>query len=422
MKVVGVVSVAMSPLYLDAIESLSKFCDEVYIRYDKYAGDPEHLRKLHKLQINGKLKLQPICVSHNKWTCPEWREDCLEIAAQGKPDIILCPDEDEMFDDSLADELKDFWKSDANAMMFSYHPLASDDGRTINEGMPYPPEPHCKAFKWKKGLSYFPYHGNAQIAQYALNPKDKWQAKTKINHYCAYTHGMEMTKRWRSDTPMGRGEKVVTMIGFGPSASQPMDIRGEIWSVNDCYNVFNPEMMKRTTRIFDIHMESKRERLVLKNGTMHFKHYDDLGKKGHRIILERPHPLVANSEAYPLYDVLHHFNGIRCYGGTIAYMMALAIMEGYTTIQIYGFDQMDWEHTIQRESFIFWCGIAMGKGIGMGGQLTFLSRYKRLYGYEYGPEMDDETNKQMWRGFPFEIKMKEESRAVRGDLFSNEPQ
>lgn len=418
MKIAGMVAVSNFPYAITHIRKLCEICDEVYIRYDAIRGDPEHLLALNKMAEQPDSKIKHIQIVNEQWRVPHWREDCL-IMIPANTDIVLCPDEDEVFGDGIKEELMAFYNSTKLGMMFSYEPLVADDGRTINGGMPYPPEPHMKAFKFQVGLSYWPYHGNAIIAKYH-SPDCWWNANTKIKHYCCFTKAMEDAKKFRSDTPKSKGVKAVTIVGFGPSAQKlnEQNTIGEVWSLNDCYQGFSPQLLRATTRIFDLHMPHKREHLPAKDGREHFWHLDQLGRRGHRIILQKPHPLVYGSEAYPIYKVLSHF-GLRYFTGSCAYLIPMAILEGYTHIAIFGFDQKDWEHIRQRESFVFWIGVAMGQGIQFSGELTFLNDCKRMYGYEWGPEWDEQANRDLWDPFPFEVKMKEKTQASAGELHGN---
>jgi len=420
-KIAAMIAICNFPYWRRTIDALESVADDIVVRYDDNAGDPEILRELNKMADSKQHKIRHIQIVKESWRCPQWREDCLALICKldVKPDIILCPDEDEIFESTLKDELAQFWLSEKKGMMFSYAPLVSDNGRVINEGMPYPPDPHMKAFKYEDGISYWPYHGNAIIAKYQ-NPVCHWKATTKIRHYCCFTQAMEQTKHFRSDTPKGRGIKAVTIVGFGPSA-QKLDeskVRGEVWSMNDCYQGFSTPLMKNVTRVFDIHMIHKRVNLPAKDGKQHLWHLDQLGRLGHRIILQQPHAQVTNSEAYPLYQILGYF-GLRYFTGTGAYMLANAIYEGYNHISVFGLDQRDWEHLKQRDCFAFWCGIAMGRGIEMGGELTFLNMVNRIYGYEWGPEFDEQAQKDLWDGFPFDIRMKEKTQASAGELHGN---
>lgn len=411
MVVHGVMAVSSFPNWKESFLKLASLCDKVHVRMDVANGDASIMKELDEYRLANPDKFGN-CVASTGWSVPDWRQDCLDLC--GPCDIVLCPDQDEIFEDSMSEELKDFYKSDKRAMMFSYNPMVTDDGRQVNGGVPYPPDPHCKAYKWQKEMSYFPYHGDGKIAQY-IKPDMWWWAKTKINHYCCYTKAMEQAKRFRSDTPKGRGNKAVTLIGFGPSSDKAV-IRGEVWSLNNCDEVFNKDTMMRVTRIFQMHQPEKVLWKPCIDKRTHLEHLDYCGKMGHRIIMQEACPQIYGSEAYPLLDVKSKLGyGIFC--GTPSYLVAMAILEGYTEINVYGFDQSDWEHTIQRDNFATWCTYAMGRGIKVQGCVTWMERHTKMYGYDYGPEWDDYQNKLLWWGHPMEIKYKIPSRAGEGQFF-----
>jgi hypothetical protein len=176
--------------------------------------------------------------------------------------------------------------------------------------------------------------------------------------------------------------------------------------------------MKRITRIYEMHKFEKREKMTVRDGKQHFYHLNELGKLGHRIIMQKEHHNIVNSEAYPLYDVISV--GMDYFMGTPCYMLAQAIMEGYTHIRVFGFDQMDYEHVLQRACWSFWMGIAIGRGIKVDGAMPFITSFNaRRYGYDYGPEMDKEMERLLWLGHPMECHYKHESRAVKGDFYGN---
>lgn len=418
MKIAGMMAICSFPFWRRSFDALYNICDHVVVRFDGINGDPEILQELLRLQKEPNSRIVHVHVVTSPWSCPQWREDCLRLLDDVKPDIVLCPDEDEVFDDGLVAELAEFWKSDKKGMMFKYHALAAIDGREINRGVPYPPDPHMKAFKWEPLLCYSPYHGDGKLARYH-RPELHWQAQTKIQHYTAYTRGLEAGKHWRSNTPRARLDKSVTLIGFGNSALGPIRPIGEVWGLNNCYDSFAQDLMKNVTRIYEMHMESKRDRMIAGDGQLHFWHLDQLGRLGHRIVMQKPLPQIYGSEAFPLLQMQHAFP-FGYFHGTPPYMVAHAILDGYTHIRCYGFDQIDFEHRKQRECFAFWIGIAAGRGIKISGAFTFMEEDKRLYGYDYGPEWDEVSNGVLWNAFPFEIKMKEESRAAKGALFAGD--
>lgn len=415
MKIVSMIALNRFPFWKRTFDHIYKMSDKVFVRFDGLQGDPAILQELREISEQPNSKLAMVNIVKGKWSCPEWREECLAMVHDEKPDIVIALDEDEKFEDTIEEEMKAFWLSEKKGMMFFYNPLVTKDSSLVNGGFPYPPEAHMKVFKWEAGLSYWPYHGAGVLGKYG-NPACHWMAKTKINHYCAYTEGMRLAKRWRSDTPIAKGRKAVTLMGFGPSSEGNLDIAGEVWSLNNCYQVFKPELMKRVTRIYEMHQFHKRDRELAHDGQPHFWHLDQLGQLGHRIIMQAPHPQIANSEAFPLNKVIHDLQ-FRYFDGTPCYLLAHALLDGFNDIRVYGFDQLDFEHRLQRECFVFWMGVAAGMGCYLGGALTFLKESTRLYGYDYGPEFDDECRKRLYSAWPFEIIMKEPSRAMKGDLF-----
>jgi hypothetical protein len=410
MKVIGVMAVCKFPMWEQAVLAMLTICDEMYFRWDGKSGDPEIPNKLEEI-CGEKFKR---CMIVDYWSVPQWRQDMLTLVSESAVDgdIILCPDEDEIFDDGLEHEIMEFIASDKQGMMFEYAPLVSDDGRVVKDGKPYPMAPHMKAFKWKQGLSYFPYHGNAVLTQYR-DEECQWKAKTKIKHYCCYTKAMEAKKKFRDGN---KAVKAVTLIGFGPSAKRSMEIQGEIWSLNNCYEALQPEAMKVCTRIFEMHQRNKRDKIKASDGQLHLNKLSECGERGARVIMLEQHADIKGSEAYPLLDVIKKA-GVDWFAGTAPYMLAMAIAEGYNKIRIFGFDQLDWEHTNQRECFAGWCMYAIGRGIELSGCLTWLERYTKRYGYEYGPEWDDYQQELLWQGHPVDIRYKIESRIVEGKLF-----
>jgi hypothetical protein len=177
--------------------------------------------------------------------------------------------------------------------------------------------------------------------------------------------------------------------------------------------------MKGVTRIYEMHSEKKRDRERAADGSLHFWHLDQLGALGHRIIMQKALPQIRGSEGFPLLDLQHRFPFPYLHG-TPPYMVAHAILDGFNHIRCYGFDQMDFEHRKQRECFAFWIGLAAGSGIKISGTFTFIDEDKRLYGYDYGPEWDDISNEVLWNAFPFSMRMKFPSRAMKGALFDGD--
>ncbi len=100
--------------------------------------------------------------------------------------------------------------------------------------------------------------------------------------------------------------------------------------------------------------------------------------------------------AYPLAQVRKLAGGRNYFTSSVSYMLALAIYEGNTEIEILGVDLVeDTEYAYQRPCMEYWCGIARGKGINLHiPRQSALLRHSYIYGQErvkeYG-ELNGET-------------------------------
>ena len=181
-------------------------------------------------------------------------------------------------------------------------------------------------------------------------------------------------------------KKKVAIIGTADTARlAPYDDPDfELWGVNNGYMV-----MQRYTRMFEIHNIVK-----LHNGTfMRRAGKDFRGQKVNDYIkalaglncpiyMQQHWDEIPQSVAYPLNDValtfgskLGWFNtpfpegmvnhAVDAYfTNSISYMMALAILEGYEEMHVYGVDMaVDTEYNFQRPSCEFFLGWAVGRGM-----------------------------------------------------------
>ena len=183
MRVAGLIALWRFPMWEQTLTQLLMLCDKVFVRFDERDGDMSIPPKAISLMGD---QYGAFFISDDKWTKAGWREDLLRSIDDYKPDLVLFPDEDEMYGDGITDDLAGFYSSDKAYMMFEYEtPLPTDDGRIVNNGKPYPGLPHMKAFKWKLGLTYHPYPTLARLASYGKD--DAYSASTKMLHYCFYT-------------------------------------------------------------------------------------------------------------------------------------------------------------------------------------------------------------------------------------------
>lgn len=186
MKKVSILQVCDFKLWEKCFLSLSKLVDEFYIRVDR-----NNTSKEIREYLKGHPKVK--CIIEGDYHPRKfiWREELLRLLDDVQPDIVCSLDIDEIFEDSIYEELVEFCGSDKKAMMFKYLPCPSESGGST---IVYPLDPHMKIFKWNAGLSYTRYKKRGQITEYANNPKLLWNASTKINHYCMWTEEMREAK------------------------------------------------------------------------------------------------------------------------------------------------------------------------------------------------------------------------------------
>ncbi len=175
--------------------------------------------------------------------------------------------------------------------------------------------------------------------------------------------------------------KTVAMVGFSPTSRHMApweDESVEIWGLNEAY--VQP-WMKRWDRWFQMHSRAN------------FSRPDNISDPGHWEWLQKDHgkPIymqhkysdVPNAVAFPLEKSIEVFG--RYFDSTIAYMLALAYLEGFTRIEMYGFEmKSDTEYFYQRANAEFMIGLVMGKGVDvyLPSICNLLKSPSGIYGYE----------------------------------------
>jgi len=188
--IVGLMALCRFPYYDSCLRGLLRLVDKVYLRFDGVVGDIKIYQSIENICGD---KLGDVYVSDSEWNAFIWREELLRMLDGVKPELVLFPDEDEVFGPGIENDLRRFRKSDRQQLAFNYqHPAPTIDGWKHKK--PYPSEPHIKAYKWKPGLTYIPYKKRASLSNYGkFNYK---MAKSKILHYCFYTPELREKKLW----------------------------------------------------------------------------------------------------------------------------------------------------------------------------------------------------------------------------------
>ena len=157
----------------------------------------------------------------------------------------------------------------------------------------------------------------------------------------------------------------------------------EIWGLNELYNY-----VPRWDRWFELHdRKIFYESFSTDNPrTKGYLEWLQSQKPDKPIYMVEKYDDIPASVAYPYDAMLERYASIRYYTSSIAYMLALAIAEGYQEIHVYGVDMMmDDEYAFQRACCDFFIGIALG----MGRKVYVPWQSALLKGsYLYGKEMD----------------------------------
>jgi len=141
----------------------------------------------------------------------------------------------------------------------------------------------------------------------------------------------------------------------------------------------------RTSRIFELHEWAS---VVKEDGGIHLA---PLAAQTVPVYMQETHPEIPASIAYPLAQMTEAFalphTPKPYFTSTVSYMIALAIVERFDEIQLYGIDlAQDTEYAIQRPSCEFFLGIAVGRGIRVVPHpQSDVLKTAFLYGYEDTP-------------------------------------
>ena len=121
------------------------------------------------------------------------------------------------------------------------------------------------------------------------------------------------------------------------------------------------------------------------------------------IITSRAYPEWPTSKSYPIKEIAHYFGlplGISMYS-TPDYMIALAIFEGFTHIDLFGVDMLEDRYPEMRMATAQWIGAAHARGVLVrtfaGSSFQGITNVgvcmeAGLYGYVRRPRIEDLVN------------------------------
>lgn len=153
--------------------------------------------------------------------------------------------------------------------------------------------------------------------------------------------------------------KKVALVGHSPSSrlDAPFDDPTvEIWTMNDAHGFLQD---RRVDRWFEIHPRTLYSDPARRAGGF----MEHLAAFKGPIYMREPEPAFPTSVKYPMEAMFAKY-GEGVFGSSFAYLIALAVEEGFTHISMWGCDlASESEYRKQRESTAFWIGYCRGKGI-----------------------------------------------------------
>jgi hypothetical protein len=153
--------------------------------------------------------------------------------------------------------------------------------------------------------------------------------------------------------------KKLAIVGSGPNTRHlaPFyDLEYDIWVFNEAAN---RDWCKRWTACFQIHPED----IYKGHNTKDAKHWDWLQQSHSKpIYMQEVDPLIPDGVRFPLNDAFEVAGAdIQMFSTTFAYMAALAIMQGYKKVSIFGVELSATEYKYQKDSYMFWMGFLRGR-------------------------------------------------------------
>ena len=146
----------------------------------------------------------------------------------------------------------------------------------------------------------------------------------------------------------------IAIVGTSDSAKEaPFKQEGwQIWTLGR-----NHIWLPRYDRFFELHSWS-----YLEQSNLQQIYYQYLSTCNDKLYVVEPHPTYPNAKIFPKDEIKKHFGSY--FTSSIAWMFAMALMEGATEIGLWGVDMRgDGEYSHQRPCLEYWIGRAMEKGI-----------------------------------------------------------
>jgi hypothetical protein len=177
--------------------------------------------------------------------------------------------------------------------------------------------------------------------------------------------------------------KKLAIVGSGPltRGNAPFDDPSfDIWVFNEAGN---SAWCRRWTAVFQMHEPE----IYSGHNTKDANHWQWLQRRHDKpIYMQEIDPRVPSSVRYPIEDAIR-LCGVKMFPTTFAYMAALAILDGYQEVRVFGIELSATEYEYQAKGYAFWLGFLMGH-LGPGNVDSEILHVENnlfdvpLYGYE----------------------------------------
>lgn len=204
--------------------------------------------------------------------------------------------------------------------------------------------------------------------------------------------------------------KKVALVGFARSCNYPAwdlpdDV--ELWTLNHTARLGLP----RIDRLFDMHQWEliiDPHFLVREYQQDHHEYLQE--DHDFPIYMVAKYPQVSASTEYPIEKVKFLAGKYRRFTSSFCYMIAMAILEDYKFIGVYGFSmEAETEYEYQRDEALKWINYAEGLGITVDipPESGLNSRVNLLYGYEGIPMVSRQSIESYVKAYKMEEEKSE---------------
>ncbi len=175
------------------------------------------------------------------------------------------------------------------------------------------------------------------------------------------------------------GKNTVAMVGFAVTSRDQApwdDMDTEIWGLNEAAT---QPWMKRWDRWFQLHPEENFNRTTNTNDPDHPLWL----RKSHDkpIYLQDKFDYIPDSVRYPIEEIVREYGNYLT--SSFSYMIALAMLEGFERIELYGFEMGTLtEYHFQKAGAEYLIGMALGMGIEVYIPENCSLCTGKMYGYE----------------------------------------